>query len=777
MPQYFSPGVYIEEIEAGPRPIQGVPTSVTGMVGVTARGPTSGKPVLVTSFADYQRTFGSYLPADAVAPIDQNRWQDLTNTEGGRWWLFPYAVQGFFANGGQQLFVKRVVASGASAASVNLVGGLVSQVTQNADAGATTITLEHLVGIDTTPGRNYTLCWQDGGTPATVNVQVSAYNSGQNTITISLPNGLPRQLRAGRDFVIIKAAPAAAPPTALAVQASAAGTWGRRVAIRVAPMVTRLRLLPDPSEGQGFVTQLAANAATNSPTITVAAVPGLSPTSPATPFPVQIRTSATQLAGIFQVNGVAAVAGNAGQLTLTLDRNPARAWPSVTTTVTRIRQANPGGAGPTLLVSGARTLYPGAIAELDNGTVKQTVRVSSVLGNAVTFTANANAGYRDIDFLNLVEAQSTVAFTDEAGNLTEENPRNLHLVSSNTDPGLQVINDSSQLVTVSQPNDLADPADFRLPIPPDVASSGLSVNLSGGDDLFETLVPSDFVGVDGGSGHRTGIQALEDIDEIAICAVPGIWSGTIQSTLIEHCESLKDRFAVLDPPDPLSIQGIQDFRSNYDTKYAALYYPWLVITDPVTNADLVVPPSGHMAGIYGNVDATRGVHKAPANVVIGGIKTPGGIAQDVNKREQDLLNPNGINAFRRFPNLGQLVWGARTISSDTSWKYINVRRLFIFVEKSIYLGTQWVVFEPNGPELWALIRQTIANFLTTLWRNGQLLGTTPDEAFFVTCDRTTMTDDDLENGRLICVIGIAPVFPAEFVIFRIEQKTSQLQTA
>ena len=123
------------------------------------------------------------------------------------------------------------------------------------------------------------------------------------------------------------------------------------------------------------------------------------------------------------------------------------------------------------------------------------------------------------------------------------------------------------------------------------------------------------------------------------------------------------------------------------------------------------------------------------------------------------------------------MWGARTISSDTSWKYINVRRLFIFVEKSIYQGTQWVVFEPNGPELWALVRQTIANFLTTLWRNGQLFGTTPDEAFFVTCDRTTMSEDDLQNGRLICVIGIAPVFPAEFVIFRIEQKTSQLQTA
>lgn len=771
MPQYFSPGVYIEEIEAGPHPIQGVSTSTTGMVGVTARGPTSGKPQLVTSFAEYQRTFGSYLPADAVVPNVRNRWQDLTNTEGGRWWLFPYAVQGFFENGGQQLFVKRVVASGAAQASINLAGGLVSTVASNAIAGDTKIQLDSLVGIDATAGRQFTLVWRDGGNPASTTLNVSQYDSANNTVTLS--SGLARAVRAGRDFIVVKPTPAAAggpaPPTALAVQAAAAGGWGNGVTVRVAPMVTRLRLLPDPGEGQGFVTQLAADAAAADQTVTVATVPGLSQASPATPYWVQITGK------VFRVTAVAAGA-NAGQLVLTLGANLGSDCP-LGTTVTRARRANPGGAGPTLPVSGAGTLYPGAIVELDKGTTKETCLVVSVQGNVVTFSANVAAGYFDTHFLNLVEARLTVSFTDEAGNLTEESFPNLHLVRSTADPGLGAVNDSSTLVTVTQPNDLAVPGDFRLPIPPDVTTSGPSVTLSGGNDDYASLVPSDFVGTDGGSGHRTGIQSLEDIDEIAICAVPGLWSGTVLSTLIEHCESLKDRFAVLDPPDPQTIQQIQDFRSNYDTKYAALYYPWLVVLDPVTNANLTVPPSGHMAGIYAGVDAARGVHKAPANVVIGGIKVPGGIAQDVNKREQDLLNPKGINAFRAFPNLGQRVWGARTISSDTLWKYINVRRLFIFIEKSIYLGTQWVVFEPNGPELWALVRQTIVNFLTTCWRNGQLLGTTPDEAFFVTCDRTTMTEDDLQNGRLICVIGIAPVFPAEFVIFRIEQKTSQLQTA
>ena len=142
-----------------------------------------------------------------------------------------------------------------------------------------------------------------------------------------------------------------------------------------------------------------------------------------------------------------------------------------------------------------------------------------------------------------------------------------------------------------------------------------------------------------------------------------------------------------------------------------------------------------------------------------------------------MLTPKGINALRYFPGMGNRVWGARTVSSDSAWKYINVRRLFLFIEESIDEGTQWVVFEPNAEPLWALVRQTVENFLGTVWRSGALAGTTPDEAFFVACDRTTMTEDDLQNGRLVCVVGVAPVFPAEFVIFRIQQKTRETQSA
>jgi len=284
----------------------------------------------------------------------------------------------------------------------------------------------------------------------------------------------------------------------------------------------------------------------------------------------------------------------------------------------------------------------------------------------------------------------------------------------------------------------------------------------------------DFVGEDGGASNRTGIQALEDIDEVSLCLAPGMWSASVQSALIQHCEILKDRFAILDSQDGLSIEGIRTFREPLDTKYAALYYPWVEVRDPSVKRNVQVAPSGHMAGVYARVDVERGVHKAPANEVIRGITK---IAQDVTKREHDMLNPKNINVLRFFPGRGNRVWGARVVTSDAAWKYINVRRLFIYVGESIDEGTQWVVFEPNDEPLWARVRQTITNFLTSVWRSGALQGTKPDDAFFVKCDHSTMTQDDIDNGRLICLIGIAPVKPAEFVIFRIQQKTIETQSA
>jgi phage tail sheath protein FI len=310
--------------------------------------------------------------------------------------------------------------------------------------------------------------------------------------------------------------------------------------------------------------------------------------------------------------------------------------------------------------------------------------------------------------------------------------------------------------------------------------------LSGGGE-GQALAPDDLKGTesdpDNAARAATGLAALGEIEDIAIVAAPDAVrfgdSGertTATQDLITHCERLRYRIGIIDPPAEQSISGVRAFRSQFDSKYAALYYPWVEIIDPTAVNDpgsapatKVLPPSGFAAGIYARSDVERGVHKAPANEVIRGITR---FMQNVTFDRQSVLNPEGINALRFFPGRSNRVWGARTISSDPEWKYVNVRRLFIYLEHSIEKSTQWAVFEPNNEALWANIRQTISDFLLATWRTGALMGTKPEEAFFVRCDRSTMTQNDLDNGRLICLIGVAPTYPAEFVIFRIGQWTA-----
>jgi phage tail sheath protein FI len=280
-------------------------------------------------------------------------------------------------------------------------------------------------------------------------------------------------------------------------------------------------------------------------------------------------------------------------------------------------------------------------------------------------------------------------------------------------------------------------------------------------------------------GERRGLTAFTEVDEISILYVPDLHNlpkdddkVSLTSDIVSHCENMKDRFAILEAPkDTKDISKLWpgvpgEDSTQVDSKYAAFYYPWIEVYDPLTKGQFLVPPGGSAAGIYARSDQERGVHKAPANEVIRGATD---LEFKITKGEQGILNPRGVNCIRVFPGRGIRVWGARTTSSDPLWKYINVRRLFLFLEESIEEGTQWVVFEPNNEKLWARVRQTITQFLTRVWKDGALMGTTPEEAFFVKCDRTTMTQDDLDNGRLIVLIGVAPVKPAEFVIFRIAQ--------
>ncbi|MGB3185585.1 MAG: phage tail sheath subtilisin-like domain-containing protein [Ornithinimicrobium sp.] len=292
------------------------------------------------------------------------------------------------------------------------------------------------------------------------------------------------------------------------------------------------------------------------------------------------------------------------------------------------------------------------------------------------------------------------------------------------------------------------------------------------------LAMDDYVG---DVAERTGFGGLETIDAVTMLCVPDLMSAyqqgsidldtvkAVQLGMIAHCELMGDRMAILDSPPGLNAQQVLEWRveaAGYDSAYATLYWPWIKTPNPDTGLMASIPPSGHVAGIWGRNDDTRGVHKAPANEVVQGAVS---LETQITKNEHDLLNPVGINCLRAFPGRGIRVWGARTLTSDPSWRYINVRRLFNYLEESILNGTNWAVFEPNDEALWARLRRTISAFLVNEWRKGALFGATPDEAFFVQCDAETNPSEGIDAGQVVCLVGVAPVKPAEFVIFRLAQ--------
>ncbi len=298
--------------------------------------------------------------------------------------------------------------------------------------------------------------------------------------------------------------------------------------------------------------------------------------------------------------------------------------------------------------------------------------------------------------------------------------------------------------------------------------------------------PAAYQGSDSGDpAEWTGLKGLAKIDEVAILCIPdqGLESlfKPLTVAMKEHCEAVGRCFAIAQfPQDPGPLGKLNP---PTDSSYVAVYVPWFRVQDPETAELLTLPPSGHLAGVYARTDMDRGVHKAPANETLLGpilqdVQGGGPFQPTITAAQQEVLNPRNINVLRDFraEGRGLRVWGARTTSSSPDWRYISVRRLFIYLEHSIRLGTQWVVFEANDDFTWERVRSSVSGFLNTAWRNGALMGTTPDQAYFVRCDRTTMTQNDIDNGRLICEIGVAPVKPAEFIIFRIGQKTAEVQS-
>lgn len=335
---------------------------------------------------------------------------------------------------------------------------------------------------------------------------------------------------------------------------------------------------------------------------------------------------------------------------------------------------------------------------------------------------------------------------------------------------VETVNQVSQLIVVVEAQASGALAE-RMP------ETGTYVLKPGQATVLPQLNPNNFKG---DAAARSGVEGLEIAEDATMVCCPDLMAAyeaglidregvkAVQTALIAHCERMGDRMAILDPLPGLSPQEVKKWReteTNYDSKFAVLYYPWIKMSGP-DGRPIAVPPCGHIAGIYARSDNERGVHKAPANEVVRGALEA---ATQVTKGEQDTLNPFGVNCIRSFTGRGIRVWGARTLSSDPAWRYVNVRRLFNYVEKSIERGTQWVVFEPNDPDLWARVRRDVGAFLTGVWRSGALFGLTTDQAFFVKCDEEVNPPDVRDRGQLIIEIGLAPVKPAEFVIFRLSQ--------
>lgn len=818
MPEYLHPGVYVEE-QPAPQTIEGVSTSTAGFVGATKKGPTSGLPQLVTSFPDFARKYGDYLPQDP--------WGDSR--------FLAYAVQAFFDNGGQRAYIKRVVGDGALAASLTLNDGFVARLavdTASAASARTTARLTTLRGIEV----GSTLSFREviDGTAQSEDRTVTAYNSANNIVTLDTALGF-RFTAAGCTVVLSGVADAPEPSAgtpSLRVTASSEGIWGRDIQVlvsdaRAASGLTRatsidaetalraIDLAFDSSgPGIGDTTVTLADTSqlqdddvvefddgsgnTEERTVTVSGndiswSDGLVHDYSGGGSSIQRLTAvragaANPVVPVDDANGfsdndlvrlshgtntqivqIAAGGVDTGNNEITLDTATyavATAYEAGDPMVL----ANAGSSGSTQLnLRSVRNFYANAVVEIDDGAQKAYHTVESIAGNGLVLASPLASDVPDGSSVRVVEFNLSV--TDTVGG-TSELFENLSMDSDADNYVETVVNPSSQLVQVTALGSTRA-VPFNVPSTDD----GAADSLTGGDD-GDVPGADDYIGEDNGPGQRTGIKSLVDIDQISIIAAPGISDPSVHGELISQCEQLKYRFAVLDPAVGSVIGSGQanDIivqRNSQASLYAAIYYPWLQILDPLypnSRSGSLVPPSGHVIGIYARVDNERGVHKAPANETVRGIR---GVEVKISDREQDILNPLNINVIRDFTGSGRgfRVWGARCVTTDNAWKYIPVRRLFIFLEKSMDEGLKWVVFEPNGEDLWARVRQTLNGFLRTIWLSGALAGVTEEEAFFVRCDRTTMTEDDIANGRLIVVVGVAPLRPAEFVIIRIGQKT------
>jgi len=730
MPEYLAPGVFVEETSFRSKSIQGVGTSVAGMVGPTRKGPLRGTPEVLTSYGDFTRVYGDAQPL-TFADVEVPNYTAL-------------AARAFFDNGGKQLYVARI------SSEVNL---------SDENGGGSTATFATRVDAN----NNLSFASRFAGAMGRYTLELR-WRESENLLSLentTLPDD--------GELLFLSAT-----YTTLAELPGDTSVAEGDLPVEVKAVVVNTAGNLSIQNGT-VLDQADADVASSLGTITVAALPAAASLTRAV---VKVPASGAV------TDGTHAVVSLSEQSDISVYTGQPH-WGSLTTLIGTFES---DGATPQFKlesdlndgVDSDITIPLVALAGVSEG-------VSSLVAQR-NFDLDVRTGGIDGEVIFSMGDISTSATGDNT--LAERLPLTPQSSEAQrTQPiTAQFIGSPVADEIFTALYNLFDPDALEGNYSPvnepryiieinALASDGSTAvtgTFTGGSDGGEPGA-TDYRGeIDEVKGN-TGLSSFQQIEDISIVATPAAAAhpNTHQAVVAEvqaHCRLMRYRVGVVDSQQNMSIAQVRAFASNFDDSRLALYYPWVVVSDPTGASDeITVPPGGYVAGVYANTDVTRGVHKPPANeVVIGALR----FGQEINQFQQELLNPNGINCLRSFPGRGHRVWGGRTLASDPEWKYVNVRRYFLYLERSIDKSTQWVVFEPNGELLWRNVRNTIEDFLYNEWANGRLLGSKASSAYFVRCDRSTMTQADLDNGRLVCEIGVAALKPAEFVIFRIGQKTA-----
>lgn len=742
MSEYLAPGVFIEEVSFRSKSIEGVGTSVSGIVGPTRFGPLRGIPEVVTSYGEYEKIFGD--PGALV--FDKEGTPDTVPN------YTALAARAFFENGGKQLYVTRIIAGGND---TNAYGSGGSAAVAEVKAGNGKVDF-----FARYPGRGGNLdalvIWQD-----------------QENLARTRSYFQLNEIPLGAEGIIRIDAPISKDKFANPGSHSDSEF----------PLEEITALVKKTADGFEFLSGSKAeiiNKEENSITNVNASVLGAGLTAAGlTSLPFEFKqTWATQ------PTGSKITAGTPFELVLNSTANDLSRFTAINLGNRNILRGTINAAGTELTV----VLDDGNAATVDDTKIIPLAIFSAFTSPIKTLSVQRNFS------LQVIRRKTTAS--DPTGTPGIGEPIYITPVLT-----LDATKDNFiQKVLARDPQKKLD--ELTIPLVVDIPDGTTAADIytglyqlfannnavlnpvsplqdpryvitleNGSDGEFPRAI--DYAGEFDEQGP-TGFAALENVEDVSIVATPAatIDPSRHQAIVVElekHCVKMRYRFGLVDAAEDASLSEVQNFRNNFDNSRLALYTPWVVVSDPTGEKETVaVPPSGFLAGIYARTDVDRGVHKAPANTpVFGALR----FTQAINKFQQELLNPRGINCLRSFSGRGHQVWGGRTLSSDPEWKYVNVRRYFLYLERSIEKGTQWAVFEPNGERLWANVVTTVESFLFNEWKNGRLLGSKPSAAYFVRCDRTTMSQNDLDNGRLVCEVGVAPLTPAEFVIFRIGQKT------